>query len=355
MEETIRDLSNQNETETKSPHKITQPQLSTYKLHHRYTVGEGTAEVFVVKFDNEDKLLAAGCGDGSIKIYNAYLGKTTHVLLHNHYSSETRMPCTGIMWRPPGASAKTKNVLIASYSDGSLCHWHATSGKCLHTIHEETNQIYCVDYARDGQSFATAGKDRTVRVYDEATKQVKAEMTRGNANNPGHSNRIFSVKFHPQDSNVVFSGGWDDTIQIFDVREEGPVRSFFGPHMCGDSMDIFEDTVLCGSWRPKDQLELFDFGSGQKIQSIEWTSGSIYSNSECYIYSAQFHPSGELLAAGGSGTNEVKIFDRETQRAICTISDLPRACLSLNFSKGGSMLAIGSGDGCLRCMNVIKG
>jgi len=35
---------------------------------------------------------------------------------------------------------------------------------------------------------------------------------------PGHSNRIFCVKFHPNDPNVLLSGGWDTTIQIWDTR-----------------------------------------------------------------------------------------------------------------------------------------
>ena len=29
---------------------------------------------------------------------------------------------------------------------------------------------------------------------------------------PGHASRIFSVKFHPLDENILISGGWDKTI-----------------------------------------------------------------------------------------------------------------------------------------------
>jgi COMPASS component SWD3 len=29
---------------------------------------------------------------------------------------------------------------------------------------------------------------------------------------PGHSNRIFCVKFNPYDPNKIASGGWDNTI-----------------------------------------------------------------------------------------------------------------------------------------------
>ena len=48
-------------------------------------------------------------------------------------------------------------------SDGTVQHWHVTSSRCLHTITEEDNQVYALDYAVDGLRFATAGKDYTVR------------------------------------------------------------------------------------------------------------------------------------------------------------------------------------------------
>lgn len=49
-------------------------------------------------------------------------------------------------------------------SNGSVEHWHITSGKCLHAIHNESNQLYALDYRQDGAVFATAGKDCAVRL-----------------------------------------------------------------------------------------------------------------------------------------------------------------------------------------------
>ena len=73
---------------------------------------------------------------------------------------------------------------------------------------------------------------------------------------PGHSNRVFSVKFKPDNPNIVVSGGWDNTVQVWDVREEKSVQSFYGPHICGDAIDVHGNTILTGSWRPEDQLEV---------------------------------------------------------------------------------------------------
>ena len=51
------------------------------------------------------------------------------------------------------------------------------------------------------------------------------------------------------------------------VRLNYAVRSIFGAHVCGDSLDISGNTVLTGSWRPEEQLQLWDLGSGQCVHN----------------------------------------------------------------------------------------
>merc|ERR1712232_1281471 len=103
-------------------------------------------------------------------------------------------------------------------------HWHVKSGKCLHTIKEDKNPIFCLDYAEDGSTFCTAGRDRILRVYDEATKQLKAQLIDGDQKTTaGHSNRVFALKC--VDPHTVISGGWDNTVQIWDLRRGYSVRS----------------------------------------------------------------------------------------------------------------------------------
>ena len=69
---------------------------------------------------------------------------------------------------------------------------------------------------------------------------------------PGHKNRIKALKCHPDDSNLVITAGLDRQVKIYDVRKEGPVCSFFGPEIHGDSIDVFGDTIVACSNRRKD-------------------------------------------------------------------------------------------------------
>lgn len=185
------------------------------------------------------------------------------------------MPVTCVRWRPTNSTMKTANVLVSSTADGWLKHWHATSGKCLQARKCEDNpdqNLYTIDYNRDGTLLATAGKDKIVRLYDEQTKALVLKMKDNGERLPGHSNRIFALKFNPYDPNIIASGGWDNTVQIYDIRRRGPIASIYGPHICGEAIDFHSDgyTLLTGSYRSENVLELFDLRTYEKCRTIDW-------------------------------------------------------------------------------------
>lgn len=58
-----------------------------------------------------------------------------------------------------------------------------------------------------------------MKVYDEETRQCVSTLLGEGSVIPGHTNRLFSAKFNPDDPNVVVSGGWDYKVLIWDLRE----------------------------------------------------------------------------------------------------------------------------------------
>ena len=219
------------------------------------TLGDTESEVFTCRFDPTDKYLACGYGDGAIRIYNTDTGKCAFTLcsLVDQFGKSDDMPVTALRWRPANNASKTANILVSAQADGYLKHWHATSGRCLHSRQCEDNmdqQLYTIDYNFDGSLLATAGKDKYIRLYDEQTKALVMSM-KENGELCGHSNRVFCVKFDPVNQNMLASGGWDNTVQIYDIRKKGPIHSIYGPHICGDAIDFKDDgnTMLTGSYR----------------------------------------------------------------------------------------------------------
>lgn len=332
-------------------------ETTNFRLVPKVTISDNTSEVFSVRFSPDGHFVAAGCGDGAIRVFNAQTGALAYNL---QGGSNVALPTTAIRFRPTNESSKTKNVLIAANAAGDVQHWHMTSGKCLHTMVEgDNNQVYALDYDKDGTRFVTAGKDTAVRVYDEATKSLITTMQGGMGYSPtatpGHSNRVFSVKVVPQDENLVISGGWDNTVQIWDIRVGYAIRSMYGPHICGDSLDIHHNTVVTGSWRANNQLELWDFGSGEKISDVPWHV--LPNQPACMLYAAQFSKdvAGRFIAAGGSGANEAKVFDRLSNNSIVgTVTGLTRGVFALDFSPNEQKIAIAGGDASIRLLDVIN-
>jgi COMPASS component SWD3 len=150
-------------------------------------------------------------------------------------------------------------------------------------IHQPNNAVNCLDYNETGKLFATAGTDRMIYIYDEATKKKLTVMAPAEENHPGHSNRIFSVKF--ADDNTIISGGWDAVVHIWDVREGRSVRHIVGPHISGDAIDFQDGQILTGSENTVNPLQLWDLGTAQLIQNLEWNG---YKGDNPKVFTAKF-------------------------------------------------------------------
>ena len=37
-------------------------------------------------------------------------------------------------------------------------------------------------------------------------------------------NRVFALRYHPTDPHLLVSGGWDDTVQFWDIRLHESIR-----------------------------------------------------------------------------------------------------------------------------------
>lgn len=330
------------------------------RLQPGLTISENSAEVFSTRFAPDGNMLAAGCGDGTIRIFHASTGRLAYNL---QSGSSQSLPTTSMRFRPSTVQSKTRNVLVSCNAAGEIHHWHITSGKCLSTIKED-DQFYALDYRRDGSVFAATGKNHTVHIYDETTKHeistLQGGSGYGSSSAAGHSNRVFAIKFHPDDPEVLLTGGWDNTIQFWDMRVGHSVKSIFGPHLSGDSLDICGDEILTGSWRPNNPLEIWDYGTGELKETIAWNRSTAQRTQPTFLYAAQFSSAadgGRYIAAGGSGANEAKIFDHASNNQLVgTVTGLSRGVFTLDFSPAtdSKKVAVAGGDASIRIIDIVE-
>ena len=309
---------------------------------------ESEAEIFSIRWSPDDNHIAAGCSDGTVKIFSSIYGTLIRSL--NCKLTPETYPVTSVRWRPDKAIGKTKNVVLAVTCDGGVLHWHSSSGKILHSLHLGENQGLCSDYNSDGTTFAIGCQDRSIRVFDEATKEKTAELTGGNHQQLGHDNRIMSVKWISE--SILLSGGWDNNLLIWDLRTAQVVSTFYGPRVYGDSLDINGDSILAGSYNIEEQLQIWSRKDGRCCFAENLTNGE----RSCMPYTAQFSKfdRGEVFAIGGIGGNQCYLYDSALRQPFAAISNIPKAVYSLDFAHSSGRIAVGSGDGAMRIYRYLE-
>merc|ERR1712032_1023176 len=143
-----------------------------------------------------------------------------------------------------------------------------------------------------------------------------------------------------------------NTVQIWDTRRGHSVRSLWNCYICGDAVDFSQDGshVLTGSWRTEDALQIWDFGTGDIIETVDWRTAS--SQTTCMLFSAQFSkdPTSTMICAGGSQENEAKFYYRKADKAEAFggLINLPKPVLGVDFSSNSKLAAVGCADGQIR-------
>jgi len=288
------------------------------------------------KFSHDGKKIAVGLSDGSVKICKSSTGEEIYYLPAPSYQishagdtdSFTSVAVTSLNFVPPQLSTKGE-VLVVTYCSGLINIWHVATKKVLSTI-KENRQTLTSELSTNFQFLITAGKSDQLHQYDlETNKLVQTFEPRLNKDvMDGHRLNVLSVKWHPNYHGNFISGGWDDTVHMWDVREPHSVRHIYGPHICGgDGIDIDSkhDHILTASWRHHDTLQVWDYKSGSLIESIR----TDYHGSS-YLYCSKFLGNHHIMSAG-SDQNMLKITNKQTLESTGVISNLKTGVYSLDY------------------------
>jgi len=255
-----------------------------------------------------------------------------------------------------GMSVKwLKNSILCAFSDGVINEYSCPIGKQLSTITEEGNQTFVLDVDPYNEKFCTGGKDYRVRVYDGETKDCLLKMIPVDSKEPGHAQRVFAMTYKKDDPNCVITGGWDKTLQIHDIRKGGPVGYIFGPDLSSNAIDIHDNTIVTGSYRGKNPLQVWDLRKKELLYNIEWDYSGEASESS-YLNCASFTHNGDIIIAGGKG-EEIKYFEIDKDDDIPSYSLMGKqsgfndSILCCAFAKTSNNYVVGTADGMIKIFN----
>jgi len=298
--------------------------------------------------------LACGYSSGRLGVFKLNNKDTTNKK-NIIFTELSEFPITCLRWKP-----HNRTILLIVTADGIIYEIHSTSGKILQKLEEKNNPLMCVDYSIDGSLFATGGNDKIVKLYDDSTKTLISKLESKKSNMPEHSNRIFSVKFNPNNENMLISGGWDNTLLFYDIRAREVQNFSYGAHICGDGMDIKDNYLLTVSWEKKDQIQLWDLRMMKNpyIFQVELPNENKNQiNDISYLYSCKFNPKNSTFCISGSNKNLIRVYDYKNLKIkeilpVCNVDNMDFASYCCDYTSDGKILSYGCADSMVRLVNI---
>ncbi|KAK5644529.1 hypothetical protein RI129_005829 [Pyrocoelia pectoralis] len=287
---------------------------------------ETNKEALCLKYTEDFESIAVGFTDGMVRLFNRNNAQMSRTL----YDEETEnngSPVTCIQHRPVTKNYPVVNCITCTYTSGCVKSWNYNYGQCVYTI-RENRQTFGVTYHPRLPKFVTYGDDLRINLYDEETRTQERIFSSSDLPGEldGHASRVFAGCFNPRSNHEFITGGWDDILYFWDLRQPYAFRHLSNVHMCGQGLHISSKgtEILTCSWQRQNPLQLWDYGSAELIVTME---PDIYNS---LLYCGKFI-SKDFIATGGSDEHLLRIVDLQTYSTIASISGFPGGIYDLDI------------------------
>jgi WD40 repeat protein/serine/threonine protein kinase len=196
------------------------------------------------------------------------------------------------------------------------------------TLRGHAGAAYDVVFSPDGKLLASAGQDRTVKLWEPATGQLQRTLR-------GHTNEVNGVAFSP-DGKMLATAGDDGGVKLWDVvsgREraalfQGPVQAVCVAFAPGGK-------ILAAGFNDG-RVRIWDFAAGRELP--------VLSAHRKRIEFLGFSADGKTLATAAENAAVWNVATWQLQRAVHNVASPAGQVSSLAFGRRSPLLATAAND-----------
>eukprot|EP00736_Rhodelphis_marinus_P013769 Rmarinus@m.5155 len=153
--------------------------------------------VLTVCFSWDGTAIAVGAGDRTVTMWEVATNECRHV-------------CRGHTDRVRSVSWNRASTMLASGgNDKTIRVWDTATGACVRVFEGHTGWVSCISFSPDGSRIVSGSQDTTVRVWYISGAPSSCFH--------GHYLDVMSTRFHPTNSDWVFSTSEDGTLRMWDL------------------------------------------------------------------------------------------------------------------------------------------
>jgi len=293
-----------------------------------------STELWSTAFSPDGYLLASAGSDRTVRVWDRATGRCMASLQGHKKSVRT------VAFSPDG------RTLASGSLDHTVKLWDAAHGfasetskqrpdPCLATLKGHRGAVNAIAFSPDGKTLASAGADRTIRLWDGATGSEKDILK-------GHGWEIHCVGFSP-DGQTLASGDRARRLKLWDVASGKQKDTLLGQGGRVLGVRFSPDGRILASGTRNGTVRLLDVASRQPVAEMRSHLDS--------VTGVAFSPDGAMLASA-SCDHTVKLWDMASREARVTLRGHKESVYDLDFSPDGKTVASASVDGTLILWDV---